>query len=374
MPQNVQTLMKYSLFFVGIGLFALATAFIGQHQLAATEVVPAASLSSAREAVNDCSSLKGLARVICLADAFKATLTTAQQTTLQLPYSKADAVRWSNFPQAFSRPSRVGISFGSLNATQLKAAKALMAAVLTTGVPNEGYDELEGGLAADDYLGTTLGKTDTFGAGNFSLAFLGIPSTTGLWELQYGGHHYAFANTYKGGKIAGVTPSFRGVEPITPITVNGKTYQPMEQERQAFATLLAGLSSHEQSSAQLSASFRDILLGPGRDGEFPTTKLGLKVSDLSEVRQKLVLNAIKLYVNDLDPVTAASILARYTNELADTYLAYAGSGTMNQPSDYVRIDGPGVWIEYSAQGSRDFPGTTHPHSVWRDHLTDYGGN
>jgi hypothetical protein len=47
---------------------------------------------------------------------------------------------------------------------------------------------------------------------------------------------------------------------------------------------------------------------------------------------------------------------------------------MNQNNDYVRIDGPGIWIEYSAQPSRDFPGTTHPHSVWRDRKTDYGGN
>ncbi|GAB2558267.1 DUF3500 domain-containing protein [Spirosoma areae] len=60
--------------------------------------------------------------------------------------------------------------------------------------------------------------------------------------------------------------------------------------------------------------------------------------------------------------------------LADTYGAYSGSGTLNQPNDYVRLDGPSIWIEYSAQPSRDFPGMVHPHSVWRDRHTDYGGN
>ena len=106
----------------------------------------------------------------------------------------------------------MGINFGALSTTQLAAAKALMGAVLAQGVTNEGYDEPEGNLAADDYLAANGGGT-TYGAGNYYIAFLGTPSTTGLWELQFGGHHYTFANTYNGGKIAGVTPSFRAVEP-----------------------------------------------------------------------------------------------------------------------------------------------------------------
>ncbi|WP_232074268.1 DUF3500 domain-containing protein [Spirosoma aureum] len=322
----------------------------------------------------DCSSAKGMERVVCLAEAFKATLSASQIATVQRSYSKTDAMKWSNFPEFAARPRRVGISLGSLNATQLKAAKNLMAAAMAQNVPNEGFDELEGNLAADDYLGTTTGKTGTFSSGNYFLAFLGTPSLSGLWELQFGGHHYAFANTYNGGKAIGVTPSFRGVEPIASVTINSHTYQPIEQERQAFADMLGSLNSNEQATARLSATFRDVLLGPGADGQFPATKQGLKVGELSAAKQKLVLNAIKLYVNDLDPITAAAVLATYTDGLVDTYIAYSGSGTMNQQSDYVRIDGPRVWIEYSGQPSRDIPGTVHPHSVWRDRTSDYGGN
>ncbi len=365
--------MKHSLFFYGIGLSLLPAMLVVQHQADTTSVNPAASLSASR-VPSDCSSAKGMERVVCLAEAFKATLAASQVTTLQLPYAKSDAVKWSNFPEFSARPRRVGIRLGSLSAAQLKAAKALMANAMTQNVTNEGFDELEGNLAADDYFGTTTGKTGTFSSGNYYMAFLGTPSTTGLWELQFGGHHYAFANTYKGGKITGVTPSFRGVEPMAAVTANGRTYQPVEQERQAFANVLGSLSANEQMKAKLATTFNDVLLGPDRDGQFPTTKLGLKVSELSTARQTLVLNAIKLYVNDLDPVTAATILARYTAELANTYIAYSGSGTMSQPNDYVRLDGPSVWIEYSAQPSRDFPGTVHPHSVWRDHTSDYGGN
>ncbi len=359
--------MKYPSLIFGIGLLVAPFWFVPDREssILLTET-PAVSASA------DCGSAKGVARVVCLADAFKATLTSEQLAVAQLTYSKTDAAKWSNFPEFGGRPLRVGIKLGALNATQLKAAKALMGAVMAQNVPNEGYDELEGNLAADDYFGTTTGKTGTFTSGNFFLALLGNPSTTGLWELQFGGHHYAFANTYNGGKVTGVTPSFRGVEPQSTITLNNRTYQPMGGEQQAFTALLNSLNETERNTAKLSATFRDVLLGPGRDGQFPNTKQGIRVGDLSAAQKTVVLNAIKLYVNDLDPATAAPVLANYTANLAETYVAYSGSGTMNQTGDYVRIDGPNVWIEYSNQPSRDFPGTTHPHSVWRDRMSDYG--
>ena len=340
-------------------------------------VTVTAAVSNTNTTNTSCSSTTGLARVVCLAEAFKATLNATQLAAAQLAYTKTDAVKWSNFPQGATNPPRVGVMLGSLNTTQLAAFRNLMTAVLTLGVANEGYDELVGIMAADDYLSTASGTSNAlFGSGNYYLAFLGAPSTTGLWELQYGGHHYAFADTYNNGQVVGVTPSFRGVEPSTPIssTGAGRTFQPMEQERLTLATLLTGLSTAEQTTAKLTSTFTDILLGPGKDGQFPAAKQGIRVGDLSTDKQVLVLNVIKLYVNDLDPATAAPVLAKYTTDLANTYLAYAGSGTMNTQTDYVRIDGPNVWIEYSVQGSTDFPGTTHPHSVWRDRTSDYGGN
>lgn len=357
--------MKSATLLFGIGLLALPAL------LAVRSHSPVTAAPVHRSA--DCASAQGLAKIVCLAEAFKATLTPAQVATVQRLYSKTDAAKWSNFPQQFSRPQRVGIAFGTLTPPQLAAAKALMAAVLAPGVPNEGYDELEGGLAADTYLGTATKQTGTFGAGNYYLAFLGTPSLTGRWELQYGGHHYAFANTYQDGKTVGTTPTFRGVEPMSAVQANGRTYQPMEQERQAFAKLLGSLSPSEQAAARLGTTFHDVLLGPGQDDQFPATKQGLRLGTLRAAQQQLALSALKTYVNDLDAATAAAVLARYTAELPNTYLAYVGSGTMSQGSDYVRLDGPRLWLEYSGQDSRDFPGTVHPHSVWRDHLSDYGG-
>ncbi len=320
------------------------------------------------------STAADAAPIVRLAEAFKATLTPDQLSLLQLEYSKKDAVKWSNFPQGAARPARVGVSIGTFNTTQLAAFKALMTSALAQGSANEGYDELEGILAADDYFGTTLGKSNMFGRKYFFIAFLGNPTTSGLWELQYGGHHFAFSNTYNNGKIIGATPSFRGVEPMLPIAAGNRAYQPMEQERDAFNKLIETLNEAEKATAKLSNIFSDVLLGPGKDGKFPETRQGIRITDLNDTKQKQALRAIELYVKDLDATTAKNVMAKYTAELPNTCLSYSGSGSMNQNNDYVRIDGPGIWIEYSAQPSRDFPGTTHPHSVWRDRKTDYGGN
>ena len=318
-----------------------------------------------------CSAYTGVSKAACLAEAFKATLSSSQVTTMQLTYSQSNAKKWSNLPAGMS--SRVGINLGSLSDAQLAAFRNLMVALLDVGAGNEGYDEMLGNLVADDYLNTIGGGSD-YGAGEYYLAFLGTPSSTGLWEILFTGHHYTQPYTFNGGKLTGVTPAFRGVEPATAVTVNGKTYQPFEQERVVFATMLGGLSTAEQATAKLSSSFSDILLGPGKDGSFPSAKSGLQVGTLTAAKQALVLNAIKLYVNDLDATSAASILTTYTNEIAGTYISYSGTTAMSSQNDYVRIDGPNVWIEFSYQGGVIVSNSPHPHSVWRDRTSDYGGN
>lgn len=316
-------------------------------------------------------SATGIAQVVALTEAFKVTLSSTQLTTTQLTYTKANAQKWSNLPAGLS--ARNGINLGSLSTAQLTAFRAMMQAVLALSATDEGYDELLGNLVADDYLNTIGGGSD-YGADDYYLSILGTPSTTGLWSILFTGHHYTQPYTFNAGAISGVTPAFRGVEPAAAVTANNRSYQPFEQERAAFAALLTGLSSTEQATAKQSGTFSDLVLGPGKDGQFPATKVGLRVGSLSSDKQALVLNAIKLYVNDLDAATAAATLTAYTAGLADTYVAYSGTTSVNTQNDYVRIDGPRVWIEFSYQGGIIVRNTPHPHSVWRDHTTDYGGN
>lgn len=65
-------------------------------------------------------------------------------------------------------------------------------------------------------------------------------------------------------------------------------------------------------------------------------------------------------------------MTAYENELDDTSLSFSGSTSLTATGDYVRIDGPTIWIEFimDAPYSTD---ETAPHSVWRDKVSDYGG-
>ncbi|SDR71287.1 Protein of unknown function [Friedmanniella luteola] len=374
-----------------------------------TSATPSSSTTATADGVAAAGS------VAALAQAFYQTLTDDQKPTVLLDYTLDSAKRWSNLPQgllaggmgggagAGGRPSgasgqpsgmpsgepggdgsgapgggagggsgsRVGIALADLNAEQLAAFTPLLKAATGT-TAGLGYEEIEWQLAADDYLGAN-GGGDTYGRGQFYVALLGSPQDTGTWEFQFGGHHLAVANTYTDGKLAGATPAFRGVEPNTDFEQDGTSYPaPLKVKEAAFQALLASLSTDQQTSAKLSDTFTDLVLGPGQDWAFPTTKDGVQVSTLTADQKKLVLAAIATYVNDIADADAKTILARYQSELDDTYLAYSGTTALTEQNDYVRVDGPSVWIEFSMQHGIVLSGN-HPHSVWRDRTTDYGG-
>jgi hypothetical protein len=316
----------------------------------------------------DCSGAAGIAKIVCLANAFKATLSKSQLATLQLDYTFARAKTWSNLPASMS--ARIGIQLGSLSATQLAAAKKLIKAITSTTV-NEGYDEVQQVWAADDYLNANGGGS-AYGSGNYYLAFLGTPSETGTFEILETGHHKTVANTYINGVLVGATPHFAAVEPVS-FTSGSSTIAPISQERDAFVAFLASLSSTQLTAAKSTSTFTDLVLTPGKEWQFPTTFTGLQGNSLSSEQKQLLINVIKTYTNDIDDANAAVFLATYTADLDNTYVLYSGTTSVNSKNDYFRIAGPKVWIEFIVAGGIVFPSSVHFHSVWRDRLTDYGG-
>lgn len=314
-----------------------------------------------------------VAGIVKAADAFKATLSATQVTSLQYNYTKTQAQKWSNLPESLYK-GRVGLQTSTFSAAQWTAFYALLK-IATGTVANEGNEEYLGILDADDYL-LANGGGSGYGSGNYYIAFLGTPSTSGLWCLQIGGHHGTIIHTYNGGKMTGGTPSFRSTEPYpTWTSTNTKaTVQPLVQETAAFAKFLQGLSSSELTMAKRAAAQNDIIAGPQKDANFPTTKTGVKAGNLTAAQKDVLLAAIKPWVDDLDDKTSAAVLAKYKAELDETYVSYYGGTTMTAQGDYILIDGPSVWIEWSMQGGIVIRNSVHPHAVWRDRKADYGGN
>lgn len=200
--------------------------------------------------------------------------------------------------------------------------------------------------------------------------------------LQFGGHHYGANIAYNQGRVVGTTPLFEALEPLT-FTANGTTYSPLAQERDALAAMLASLSSTQLASAKLTTTFSDTTMSPGEsnggNGTFPATKVGVAVSTFSDSQKQLLLAAMRPWVRDMDDTVAANLMASYESELSGTYVAFTGNGVQGDASsfliantNYVRIDGPNVWIEFVCQGGIVFRNQIHYHTVWRDHSRDYG--
>lgn len=316
--------------------------------------------------------------VVTAALAFKATLTTTQQATLQQTYTTALARKWSNLPCGSG--CRNGVQFGTLTVAQLTSALAVIQAATGTG-SNNGYEEFLAIRAAEEALQATAGGSN-YDEGLYWISYLGTPSDTGAWMLQFGGHHYASNISFNNGHVIGATPYFMGVEPTT-YTVNGTTYAPMEDERTGLRNMLASLTTAQFNTAKLTSTFSDCLMSPGESNgntnTMPATKAGLVCSGLTTAQQDLIVAAMQNYVSDLDATTAASLMALYTSELNSTYIAFTGSATvgsastfLNTNTNYVRIDGPHVWIEFVCQTGVVFPSQIHYHTVWRDHVSDYG--
>lgn len=326
------------------------------------------------ESAASCDPQSGYARMLCLIELLKSGASEELLAVMQLPYSVAEGQNWSNLP-AGAFPKRPGAYLGEFSAEQLGLVKAILSEA--TGVAeNEGFDEMVQTLNADDYIGTV--STDYkagYSSYNSKFAFLGTPGESGTWQLYYGGHHFAFANTYSDGVMSGATPSFRGIEPFPSFDMNGRENVPLLQERDAFAALLGSLNADQAAAAMLDGTYRDILAGPQSDDAIPAEQEGLAVSELNEAQVALLLAAIETYVGDINAADAAVYMAKYTGELPDTVLGFSGTTDINSEDDYVRVHGPSLWLEFSLQSNKSTGEEgNHPHSVWRDQDGDYGGN
>ena len=207
-----------------------------------------------------------------------------------------------------------------------------------------------------------------YSAANYMIAMLGKPSKETPWLLQLGGHHLAF-NIYYKGTTGAASPYFVAIEPTTWKDAEGKLHDPLAPMRNAVHGLVNSLTPEQQKKARINARFSDVYVGPGRDGKFPAHE-GVPVSELSDASKTFVKQAIAAWTGDSPQ--AAEYQKLYNAELDQTQVAISGTTTLTTRGDYVRIDGPHVWIEFSCQNGIVVRNQIHYHTIWRDRVTDYG--
>jgi Protein of unknown function (DUF3500) len=327
--------------------------------------------------------------VVDAGEAFLATLSKEQRATAQIELTPQLAVRWTNFPGGSN--VRNGVFYRDLKPEQVEAALK----VARVALGEEGFSRYQEVRAADDAFakgrgGRGLGGPDqkqangdpakkkagdaakkkggpgggfNFGAMNYMIAFLGKPSKTTPWILQLGGHHLAI-NIYYKGTTGTATPYHVAAQPTVWKDDQGKTHDPLAPMRESLHGLLVSLTPEQSKQAKLEARFNDVYVGPGKDGKFPTKSEGVPVSELSDASKDFVKKAITAWTGDSPQ--GAEYRKLYEADLDKVKVSYSGSTILSDRGDYVRLDGPRVWIEFATQGS------DHVHTIWRDRLTDYG--
>ena len=316
------------------------------------------------------------------ADAFLATLSEEQRAIAQIELKPQLAIRWTNFPGGSD--VRNGVFYRDLKPEQVEAALK----VARVALGEEGFSRYQEVRAADDAFakgrggrgpggpggpggparkkgggdpaqkkaggpaqkkGRGPGGGAMFGSANYMIAFLGKPSKTDPWILQLGGHHLAF-NIYYKGTTGAATPYHVAAQPTVWKDDQGKTHDPLAPMRESLHGLLASLTPEQLKQAKLDARFNDVYVGPQKDGQFPAKSEGVPVSELSGTSKDFVKKAIEAWTGDSPQGVEYRKL--YEAELDKAKVAYSGTTNVGgERGDYVRIDGPRVWIEFATQGS-----------------------
>jgi hypothetical protein len=302
------------------------------------------------------------AKIVASADTFLATLDEAQRDKVSFAFDDAaQRKRWSNLP--VNMAERRGLRMGDLEQNQRDVAMKLLATTLS----KMGYEKVVGIVESDEVLRKQSSRNSPpFGRDEFYISFMGKPSLTDPWMIQFGGHHLGLNITIVG-QHGVLTPSLIAVQPAK-FTLDGKTVRPMGRETDKALELMQALSEEQRKQAILGSQMRDLVLGPGHDGGTIQPE-GLKTSTLNEAQRKLLLELVGEWSGIIHETAAAAKLEEIKANLADTWFAW--SGPLEAAKAYFRVQGPTVIIEYAPQRLGGDV-TMHIHSMYRDPTNDYG--
>lgn len=301
------------------------------------------------------------AAIYAAVSGFVNTLTSAQLASVIYPAGNTtQRAKWSNFPTGIFQ--RNGLKIGSMTATQVQALYTMLGAVLSP----EGFQKVNRIMTGDQTL-----SGGNYGTNEYYVSFVGTPSPSGKYLLQFGGHHLAINATIKGA-LATIAPALPGVQPGT-YTYNGRTVRPLGDEYDLAFALLNSMTTAQRSATVLGSSTIDLVLGPGKDAVTVLPE-GIKASDLTEAQRAILLDLIGKYVNiihdDASAKKMASIRANLSDPTNATYFSWRGPTTAGS-AVYFRVQGPELFIEYSPQGLGGSP-ANHIHAMYREFANDYG--
>ena len=268
--------------------------------------------------------------------------------------------RWTNLP---ARPDAGGVSLGSLDEKQIKAALDLLATMLS----DYGYEKLRLIMLGDDELIRGRRRGGGIGSEAFSLVIFGEPDPEKLWAIQFDGHHIGLNLAVKGNQMT-LGPSFIGAQPFE-FKLGEKSLMPMLGERDIAFKIVQSLTEEQFRKALRRDRRGNLVAGPGQDGKVPQAE-GIGCVEMNEEQKEEMLELVSTWVAWLPKDRARERLEQLRNEIDETKLSWSGARKSGSDVSYI-IQGPSLLIEFAYQ---DLGGTPqqHLHTQYRNLKNEYG--
>jgi hypothetical protein len=292
------------------------------------------------------------------ANAWLDSLTAAQRQQAVFAIQHTERENWHYVPR-----SRRGVSLGSMDDAQRKAARQLLAA----GLSERGQLQVEAIIALENVLRVVEDSTRRNPQLYFFTVF-GVPDSTGAWGWRVEGHHLSINFTLAAGRIS-ATPQFFGANPAeVRIAHEQKGRRALPQEEDLGRALAAAFTPEQRGTAFISdRAPADIITGSDRLVN-PGAPAGLAYARMTPQQQAALRDLVGIYAGRLRPETGEAELQKINQQGWDAvHFAWAGSLERGE-GHYYRIQGPAFLIEYDNTQDR----ANHIHTVWRSFAGDFG--
>jgi len=268
------------------------------------------------------------------------------------------------------------------------AIQAAVMAVVRGSLSSKGYEVTRDVMRLNRFLGDLVGGPQVLGEWAYIFCVFGDPSESDPWGWQLFGHHLCL-NCFVIGRQMVLTPCFFGAEPNYADTGPFAGTRLFEDEERAGLKLMHSLSPQQQTRAIVAHSMMGGDLPPGRrhfadnlhlGGAYQDNRIvpyeGLRVSELSALQRRDLMDLVAAYVAPLPTGPLAARLSEVERHLADTHFCWIGGFEETSPF-YYRIQSPVVFIEFDHHAgvflTNPEPAKFHVHTIVRTpNGNDYG--
>jgi hypothetical protein len=299
---------------------------------------------------------------------FLASLDAAQLGKAQFAFEDQERFFWHYVPSEdvaknFNRP-RKGLPLREMNPTQ----QHLAAALLSAGLSRQGYIKATTIMSLEEVLRLLEGSSaERRNPEKYFFSVFGEPSEKGTWGYRIEGHHVSLHFTVVKGEVCG-NPTFFGANPAEVREGPRKGLRVLAAEEDKARTLLDSLTPEQRKIAIVDATaYPDILTAASRKAALSGQPGGLLVTQMTAAQQKLLLDLLDEYAQNLPAPLAEQRLAKIRAAGHNLHFAWAGVAERGGPH-YYRIQAPTFLVEYDNTQNN----ANHIHSVWRDFDGDWG--